>query len=246
MEGESVYVPPGLNLLVNVNSTPELQLVMVEGSIIFPSDPNPNHERYFDANWIYIHRGYMEVGTEEHPYTSQLTITMHGGLYDPYLPIYGNKVIGVRYGVLDMHGVTRTPTWTSLNHTVDANATEITLIEAVDWQVGEEIVIAPSSFCSRCAQKNKIKAIDNSNPDKPVITLETRLNQRRFAESNTFYGNETIEMRAEVGLLTRNVKFRGDPETSRRNKYGATIFLHSTGDDSVIGRISNIELTDVG
>ena len=76
---------------------------------------------------------------------------MHGGLYDPYLPIYGNKVIGVRYGVLDMHGVTRTPTWTSLEHTVSRGATQITLIEAVDWQVGEWIVLAPTSFSSRAA-----------------------------------------------------------------------------------------------
>jgi len=53
-------------------------------------------------------------------------------------------------------------------------------------------------------------------------------------------------MRAEVGLLTRNVKFRGDPETSLQNKYGATIFLHSEGDDSLIARLEYIELTDVG
>ena len=53
-------------------------------------------------------------------------------------------------------------------------------------------------------------------------------------------------MRAEVGLLTRNVKFRGDPETSFTNQYGATIFLHSEGDDSLVARLEYIELTDVG
>ena len=53
-------------------------------------------------------------------------------------------------------------------------------------------------------------------------------------------------MRAEVGLLSRNVLFRGDPETSNDNQYGANIFLHSSGDDTVVGRFSDIELTDVG
>lgn len=54
-------------------------------------------------------------------------------------------------------------------------------------------------------------------------------------------------MRAEVGLLTRNVIFRGDPETSNRRQYGAHIMLHSPdGDDSVIGRIQNVEFVDVG
>jgi hypothetical protein len=45
---------------------------------------------------------------------------MHGLIDDPYLPVYGNKVIGVKFGVLDMHGVERTPTWTMLESTVYA------------------------------------------------------------------------------------------------------------------------------
>ena len=39
---------------------------------------------------------------------------MHGALADPYIPIYGNKVIGVRYGTFDMHGIPKVPTWTVL------------------------------------------------------------------------------------------------------------------------------------
>jgi len=53
-------------------------------------------------------------------------------------------------------------------------------------------------------------------------------------------------MRAEVGLLTRNLKFRGDPETSLSNEYGATIFLHSSGDDSLTARLAYCEFTDMG
>ena len=53
-------------------------------------------------------------------------------------------------------------------------------------------------------------------------------------------------MRAEVGLLTRNVKLRGDVETSAKNQYGANIFIHSSGDDSVIARLEYIELNEVG
>lgn len=60
------------------------------------------------------------------------------------------------------------------------------------------------------------------------------------------YGTETIEMRAEVALITRNVVYRGDPETSSINEYGAHIMLHSMGDESLIGRIEYIELRDVG
>ena len=52
-------------------------------------------------------------------------------------------------------------------------------------------------------------------------------------------------MRAEVGLLTRNVKIQGDP-SSRNNKYGAHIMVHSPGDETSVARIENTEFMDVG
>ena len=69
----------------------------------------------------------MEVGTEEDRYTSKLTITMHSSKYDANLPIFGNKVIGVNYGELEMHGVERPVTWTDLYVTAEAGAVSITL-----------------------------------------------------------------------------------------------------------------------
>lgn len=60
------------------------------------------------------------------------------------------------------------------------------------------------------------------------------------------YGNTTIDMRAEVALLSRNVVFRGDPASSSLNQYGATIFLHSVGDNSLVARLNNIEMFQMG
>lgn len=246
MDGESVSIPKGLNLLVDVDSTPKLNAVVVEGSLIFAPHPSDaNHERFFDAHYIFVSGGYMEVGTEEYPYTSKLTITMHGNVSSPYLPIYGNKVLAVRFGTLDMHGVTRTPSWTVLETTANALSTQITLATAVDWAAGEEVAIASTSYNGREGEKRTIVSVDRTNPGKPILTLDEPLNFKHFAAIETF-GGESIDMRAEVGLLTRNVKFRGDPETSYETEYGATIFLHSHGDDSVVARLSNIELTDVG
>lgn len=65
IEGDMVYVPPGLHLLVDVDSTPVLSAVVVEGSLIFPSDPDPNHLRTFDAHYVLVEGGYLEIGTEE-------------------------------------------------------------------------------------------------------------------------------------------------------------------------------------
>ena len=53
-------------------------------------------------------------------------------------------------------------------------------------------------------------------------------------------------MRAEVGLLTRNILYRGDPETSTKNEYGAHMMIHSDDSGLLIARIAYIELFNVG
>jgi hypothetical protein len=245
LEGESIHVPKGLNLLLDLDSTPILKAIIVEGSLIIAPDSDPTHHRTLDAFYIFVNGGSLEVGTEEFPYTSKVTITMHGSVSDPYLPIYGNKVIGIRHGQLDMIGPERVPTWTVLDTTADVGANTMTLQIAVDWQAGEHISIASTSYEAREAEKRTIVSVDRSNPDKPILTLDSPLIYKHFAATQTF-GSETIDMRAEVGLLSRNIVFRGDPETSLTNEYGATIFLHSMGDDSLTARIAYIEMTDVG
>ena len=108
-----VYIPSGLNLLVDVDSTPVLSEILVEGSLIFPSDSDSNHLRTLDAHYIFVtNGGYMEVGTEDSPYTSKLIITMWSNKTSPEIPTFGNKVIGVMDATLDMHGIPRYPTWT--------------------------------------------------------------------------------------------------------------------------------------
>jgi len=234
-----------MHLLVDVDATPILNLVLVEGSLIFAPDSDASHQRTFDAMYIFISAGYMEVGTEEFPYTSKLTITMHGEKADTEIPIYGVKVTAVRNGILDMHGVPRYPTWTELELTAAPGDNTITLHTAVDWVAGEQIVIAPTSYENHEAEVMTIASIDNSNVNEPVITLNGTLAYNHYAGVE-YYGSHTLEMRAEVGLLTRNVIYRGDPETSGQNRFGAHIMLHSHGDESLIGRIAYCEFFDVG
>ena len=113
IDGESVSVPACRHLLVDIDESPLLYLVIVDGgSLIFPPDSDPEHVRTFDAHYIMINNGLMEVGTEEDPYCSKLIITMYSEKYDPAMPIYGKKVIGVRFSTLEMHGCPIHPCWT--------------------------------------------------------------------------------------------------------------------------------------
>jgi hypothetical protein len=154
-----VSIPKGLHLLVDIDATPILSAVVVEGSLIFPPNANPNHVRTFDAHYVMVRGGLLEVGTEQFPYTSKLIITMHSNRSSPELPIFGNKVIAMYDGVLDLHGVPRVPTWTMLDVTANVGESQITLLRTVDWQVGESIVIAPTGYFNIEAEERVITAI---------------------------------------------------------------------------------------
>jgi len=218
-----VYIPKGLSLLVDIDSTPILSAVVVEGALIIPPSSNPNHLRTFDAHYVMVRAGYFEAGTEQFPYSSKLIITMHSNISSPELPIFGNKVIAMYNGVLDLHGIPRNPTWTSLEKTANIGDSSITLMRDVDWQVNEKIVLAPTGYYNDEVDERIIIAIDRTIPNKPVLTLDLPLKYKHYAGIQKYgrNGEDVIEMRAEVGLLSRNIIYRGDPETSAMREYGA-------------------------
>jgi len=123
MEGESVAIPEGQHLLFDIDESPLLNAIIVEGSLIFAPDADPNHRRTFDATFIMVFHGYFELGTEEYPYTSKMQITMHATRESPSFGIYGNKMIGCRFCNLSMHGNPVQTTWTRLAETANIGDT---------------------------------------------------------------------------------------------------------------------------
>jgi hypothetical protein len=125
LDGESVHIPSGLHLLFDMDSSPMLNLVLIEGSLMFEPNTDPQHLRTFDATFIMVNGvgSYFELGTEEFPYTSKMLITMHATRFSPSFAIYGNKMIGCRFCTLSMHGIPKTTTWTRLSETASAGAT---------------------------------------------------------------------------------------------------------------------------
>jgi hypothetical protein len=188
-----------------------------------------------------VHHGYFELGTEEFPYTSKMVITMHATRFSPSFSIYGNKMIGCRFCNLSMHGIPKTTTWTRLSQTAEPGDTVIEVYGEPDWNVGDHIVIAGTTWWSAYDHEEAyIASISGS-----TITLTEPLLHQHISVRPEFGGVE-MPMEAEVGLLTRNVVFRGNPEDSRKDLFGAHIMVHSPGDESSIARIHYIELTEAG
>lgn len=80
---ETVYIPAPGKVLYDVDSTPMLSLITVEGKLFIapeysaPFVVDETHVRTLDAMYIFVYCGYLEIGTEDYPYESQLTITLH-------------------------------------------------------------------------------------------------------------------------------------------------------------------------
>lgn len=143
-DGDTVYVPKGMTLLVD-QSTAILNAVIVEGGKIKFAD---EQDMTFDAHYFVINSGSFEAGTEAQPYQHKLVFTMHGNRDDKQLPIYGNKNIICRNCEFNMNGKVRTPTWTQLLSTISPGDTTFEVLEPVDWVAGEKIVISSTSFNS--------------------------------------------------------------------------------------------------
>lgn len=118
-EGDSVYIPFGQNVLLDV-STPILYSVIIEGTLIF-EDKNMEFNAYF----LICMKGKVQIGTKEKPFKSKLVITMYGNKQSKQLPEFGNKVWAFHQATLDMHGIPKSFTWTLLAEIAVAGATQV-------------------------------------------------------------------------------------------------------------------------
>jgi hypothetical protein len=198
------------------------------------------------AKYIFIRNGRFQAGTETKPIMNNVEIILYGSKDDPFLPHYGNKVLALREGIMDLHGKVYSHTWSQLDSTAAVAATSIVIQDQVDWEVGQQIVIASTDVDHYQREERTIATITPNTPaGKTTITFTGGLMYAHLGVTET-YGGQSFDFRAEVGLLTRKLKVRGD-DTSEQNMYGAHIMtFSSTGNDSSVARISYTEVTQAG
>lgn len=178
MEGESIVIPAGQTILFDLQESPRLRLLLVEGQLEF-LDTTDVH---LHAEWIMV-RGEgsaLTVGHEDAPFQNHATITLHGRRATAReIPSYGAKNIAVRYGTLDLHGVPKTPTWTRLGATAAAGAATLQLAEAVNWQPGDAVAIASSAWDPSEVEQRRIVGV---SADNMTLTLDRGLDFEHWGE----------------------------------------------------------------
>jgi cell migration-inducing and hyaluronan-binding protein len=222
--GAKVEIPAGKEVILDV-SPPALGGITVMGKLTFAD----KSDLELSTEWIMVH-GELQVGTEANPYQHRATITLTNNVKDEQLMGMGDRGIMLSGGTLNLHG-NRTNTWTKLAKTADAGSTSIEVLNATQWQAGDEIVLASTDYNPRQAERRTIAAISGN-----AITLDKKLDYMHFGKI-TF----DVDERGEVGLLTRNIKVQAS-EDAAESYFGGHIMAMVTSHMYVDG----VELNRMG
>ena len=214
--GDKVTIDSGKEVVLDVN-TPPLNGLTINGKLSFAN----NKDVELTTEWIMLH-GELEIGTEKAPHTRKATITFTDNVKGEDISGVGGTTDRVDRGILLMGGTLnlhgdRTNSWTKLAGTANAGATSIQVLNAAGWRVGDEIVLASTDFDPRQAERRTISAVHANTNGGNTITLDKKLDYMHFGKI-TF----DVDERAEVGLLTRNIKLQASAD-AEQSFYGGHV-----------------------
>lgn len=242
-DGDPVTITKGMTVLLDTDTVNLAGVIIDGGKLIFAeefTDKNSNSELDFTADWLLVRNGgQLEIGTVDDAYEANATITLVGadedvmnmGMGGRFIIASGAAADGAE-STISMHGIDgKKVSWTQLSAHANKGDKVISLAKAVDWEVGDEIVIAPSGFDAEEAEKRKIVAVNGNE-----VTLDQALSYDHFGKIDMVDG-QPLDMRAEVGLLSRNIDIQG-AEDSLDSEFGA----HMMFMDGSSAQISGIEI----
>ncbi|XP_024153621.1 PKHD1 like 1, tandem duplicate 1 isoform X2 [Oryzias melastigma] len=206
-KGSFAVITKGQTILLDT-STPVLKMLLIQGGTLVFDEADIELQA---ENILITDGGRLQIGQEGAPFQHKAIITLHGQLRSPELPVYGAKTLAVREGVLDLHGIPVPVPWTHLAQTATNGSLTLTLLKAVTWKPGDEIVIASTGH-RHSQRENEVRKIASVSANGKTLTLTEPLTYTHLGVSVTLPDGTVFEGRAEVGLLTRNIVVRGSQQ----------------------------------
>ena len=248
--GDAVTIAAGKHIILDEN-TPNLAGLTINGTLEFDRK-NVN----LTAQWIIL-MGAMHVGSAASPFTHKAIITLNATNLNQDIMGMGTRGLMVMGGLLELHGTPPTKTWTKINAHTANNATNLTLMESVNWQVNDQIVVAPTDYPGTGdAQQVAINAISGTS-----LTASAGMNAQRWGlmQYATTSGMSltagpvpatvvagtptTLDERAEVGNLTRNIVIQAPDDAAwQNNKFGCHVMIMRQGTTQGVAHVNGIEI----
>ena len=242
--GDEVVIPEGITVTINGDFT--CGKIKVHGKLeVARADTSLT----CDSIMVMGPGSLFEIGTPNERFTHKFTLTLKG-LASAGMGMMGTKFIGAHNGGrLEFHGEERV-SWTRLGANAAAGASSITMLEPVDWRPGEEILITSTSTDWNQAEKRVVASV---TPDGLTVHLTSPLNYFHSGETRTHTRPTdgktwSIDLRAEVGLLSRNVLIQGDAESEVSGFGGHIMVMNMEGccETPGVGNIQGVELYRMG
>ena len=189
--------------------------------------------------------GSLEIGSEDCPFEGQAEIILTGRR-GSYQSVDGEKYISVHSGgSLEIHGQPKI-SWTKLSRTVSSGGSVHT-IDVVDdvssWSNGDQLVLASTDF-----DLNQAEVVTVEKCRGKSCNVRGNLKFSHFGDVDS-----GVDMRGEVGLLSRNIIIQGEMEESCYGDQLCNEYDFDTFGGHIIARegfkafkVENAEFTKLG
>ncbi|MBO6523712.1 MAG: T9SS type A sorting domain-containing protein [Balneolaceae bacterium] len=250
-ETDEVIIPEGVIILLD-EPTPSFSGITVNGTLVFN-----RQDLELTADWILV-SGKFQIGSESSPFIHQATITLTGN--DPEESIMGMGTRGIMVtGELELHGSAPTTVWTKINENAAVESTSLTLMESVDWEVGDEIVIGPTDYYEAGNGASISQRLTLTNVSGNSLTLDSGLNayywgalqyptpdgmslssanlvEPPIADTDSTSTPLVLDQRAPVGNLSRNIIIQSpDDNLWNQQGFGVHTMIMPSGSAKVNG-----------
>jgi cell migration-inducing and hyaluronan-binding protein len=228
-DGANVVIPAGKKIVLE-GTTANLKSLVIEGELVAG-----DKDIAITSGSILVKGGKLTIGTAAYPYLKRATITLTGANTGADSAGCGEKFLCVTMnGTLSLYGEAR-ESWTRIQGTLSKGATTMTLSSPVKWRAGDRIVIASTDF-----DMNQAEEVTVSSAGGTTLTFAPALKYAHFGEVQTFDG-KSVDSRAEVALVNRNITVQGDAASST-DGFGGHIMVMGGG----VANVSDVELTRMG
>lgn len=111
VEGEVVEIPPGVWIEYDIEESPILEKLTINGRLSFKDDPENPVNRTLHSYIIYVRQGELLIGSENQPYSGNATIKLYGDpeadtIAPSFNTEFGNKGLFI-VGLAEFHGQRR-------------------------------------------------------------------------------------------------------------------------------------------
>jgi len=243
--GDTVFIPPGAWMVMDIDPPP-LRMIFVYGGL----EVEDEADHTLEVEIVLVQGGMFQCGTQDEPHNHTFTLLLSGDHYTedqplPDGPNLGAKALGV-FGFADFHGQDVGVSWTKLAATSEAGSDSLELSEPVTWAAGSEVLISATGYELHETERRTIASVSGT-----TITLTEPLEFQHLGTEATLSDGSTYQMRAEVGMLTRNVKIVGNTyDEIDEQQFGGRVLVGEFEQDDVTytgsARFSNVEFAVAG